>query len=352
MPPLTDAQQALVEKAARFAGDNADILLSGKNRLKKARDIYEAYALEGYHALLIPEEFGGQGLDFTTTGLIFETLNYHLPGTLHGPVTTAHCTEMMKIGLRGETKSSILTAIAREGLAAAFCLTEEGAGSDISAITTTARKTEIGLIIRGKKGIVINHAIASYFIVFAESTTAKGRAGMNAILVNPSLRGVNIGSAYDSPDFSLAVMGEVAFNDVAVPKEAIMGEDGKGYLLLMETLDKGRPLVAACCAGSARKVFDMVLKHVKARSQFGKPLFSFQGISFPLAEYATRLQASRLLAYDALERIRASPWRPPWPSSMPARPCWTSRTSASRPWVTAPRWNPTRSAASFTRRSS
>lgn len=303
MPIPTDARQALVDKAARFAGDNADILLSGRNRIKKAREIYEAYAAEGYHALLIPREFGGQGLDFTTTGLIFETLSYGLPGTLHGPATNAHCIEMMKLGLREESRASILSAIARDGLAASFCLTEEGAGSDISSISTTARKTSSGFVIRGRKSIVINHAIASYFIVFAESSKGKGRAGMNALLVGPSLKGVSIGKAYDSPEYSLAVMGEVAFDDVSVPKEAILGEDGKGYLLIMETLDKGRPLVAACCAGTARRIFDMVLGHVKDRSQFGKPLFSFQGISFPLAEYATRLQASRLLAFDALDRI-------------------------------------------------
>jgi alkylation response protein AidB-like acyl-CoA dehydrogenase len=303
MFPLNDEQQLLVRKADRFAEDHARFLAAGGSRLKKAKDIYKAYAKAGYHALLIPKEFKGQGLDYVSAGLVYEALSSRLPGTINGPVTTAHCAEMMKIGLVGERLSRHLSSIAGKGLAAGFCLTEEGAGSDIASITTSAKRHKGGFVISGKKSIVINHALASYLIVFATSSPAKGRAGLNAFLVDPRLPGLTIGDAYDPYESSGSVMGEVVFDGVVVPEESLLGEEGSGYFLLMETLDKGRPIVAACCVGSARRVFDMVLAHVKSRSQFGKPLFSFQGISFPLAEHATRLQASRLLAFDALSRI-------------------------------------------------
>jgi len=296
----SEERNALVDAAREFSHRHADILEPGPDKLGRAKRIYDAYAGAGYHALLIPAEFGGGGLDFVSAGLVYETLSYHLPGTLQGPVTTAHCVEMIKADRPGEGRTGVLAAIAKRGLAAGFCLTEEGAGSDISAI---AARTPDGFIIRGRKSIVINHALASFLVVFAQNPSSKGRAGMNAFLVDPSLSGVVIGEPYDSPEFGGSVMGEVLFDDVALPGTAVLGEEGGGYFLLMETLDKGRPLVAACCNGSAGRVFDMVLGHVKGRSQFGKDLFSFQGVSFPLAEYATRVQASRLLTFDALRRI-------------------------------------------------
>ncbi len=305
MFPLNHEQQLLIQKAERFAEKHARLLADSGSGLKKAKAVYDAYAKAGYHALLIPKEFKGQGLDYVSTGLVYEALSSRLPGTLNGPVTTAHCAEMMKIGLAGEHLRRHLSSIAAHKLAAGFCLTEEGAGSDIASIATTAKRSKRGFAINGKKSIVINHALASYLIVFAASPHSKGRAGLNAFIVDPHLPGLTIGDACGPYESSGSVMGEVVFDNVTVPEESLLGEEGSGYLLLMETLDKGRPIVAACCAGSARRVFDMVLGHAKSRSQFGKPLFSFQGISFPLAEYATRLQASRLLAFDALSRIDA-----------------------------------------------
>lgn len=305
MFPISDEQQVLVRKAERFSEKHVRFLTDPGSGLEKAKAIYEAYAKAGYHALLIPKECKGHGLDYVTTGLLYEALSSRLPGTLNGPVTTAHCAEMMKLGLAGERLNRHLSSIAGKRLAAGFCLTEEGAGSDIASVSTTAKRHKRGFVINGKKSIVINHALASYLIVFASNSPAKGRAGLNAFLVDPSLKGLTIGEAYDPYGSSGSVMGEIVFDDVIVPEGSLLGEEGTGYFLLMETLDKGRPIVAACCAGSARRVFDMVLAHVKGRSQFGKPLFSFQGISFPLAEHATRLQASRLLAFDALSRIDA-----------------------------------------------
>ncbi|MFY9397775.1 MAG: acyl-CoA dehydrogenase, partial [Desulfomonilia bacterium] len=130
-----------------------------------------------------------------------------------------------------------------------------------------------------------------------------GRAGLNAFLVDASLPGIRTGTPYEPYRYAGSIMGEVVFDSVHVPGEALLGEAGSGYFLLMETLDRGRPLVAAGCVGSAKRVFDLVLDYAKNRSQFGKPLFSFQDISLPLAEYATRLQASRLLTFHALSRI-------------------------------------------------
>ncbi|HOO39110.1 MAG TPA: acyl-CoA dehydrogenase family protein [Deltaproteobacteria bacterium] len=303
MAQMTSKQQELVRRAERFAQEN--IAVSGKDEdpTEQARRLYAAYARDGYHALLIPEQYGGKGLDYTSTGIVYETLSYHQPGTLHAPITTAHCIEMIKCAHQDARHDTYLSNIARKGLAVGFCLTEDSAGSDITSISTTAQKTAQGFVLNGKKSIVINHAIASYLIVFATISPEKGRAGINAFVVDPGLEGITLSDPYAVEGFAGSVMGEVILDKVLIDRECLLGEEGSGYFLLMETLDKGRPLVAASCTGAANRVFDIIVSYTKDRHQFGKDLFSFQGVSLPLAEYATRLHASRLLYLDALERI-------------------------------------------------
>ncbi len=303
MAQMNNAQRELQSSAERFARDNSALLSGGGDRIEQARGLHAAYAKKGYHALLIPEQCGGRGLDYTSTGIVYETLSYHLPGTLHAPITTAHCVEMIKCAPPGALQNTCLNSIATDGLAVGFCLTEDSAGSDITAISTTAHKTPQGYVLKGNKSIVINHAIASFLIVFATISPEKGRAGINAFVIDPGLDGIELSDPYEVDGFAGSVMGEVILDDVLIDTDCLLGEEGSGYFLLMETLDKGRPLVAASCTGSAHRVFDIIVKYTKDRHQFGKDLFSFQGVSLPLAEHATRLQASRLLYLDALKRI-------------------------------------------------
>ena len=164
MHPLNERQQALIEDARRFASENIQILDSGDDRTAAAARLYRAFARGGYHALLIPEDLGGKGLDYVSTGLVYEALSYHLPATLHGPITTAHCIEMIRIGCQGARRDEILSAIASKGMAVGFCLTEEGAGSDIASISTRAERSGRGFTITGNKSIVIKpcHRISAH----------------------------------------------------------------------------------------------------------------------------------------------------------------------------------------------
>lgn len=303
MIQMTKKQQQHIKNAQRFAKENSALAEENGDRTEQAKRLYNAFARAGYHALLIPKRCGGGDLDYTSAGIIYETLSYHLPATLHAPITTAHCVEMIKSSYQDALVDRYLKPVATDGLALGFCLTEEHAGSDITSITTTAKKRRGGYVLNGKKSIVINHAIASFLIVFATISPEKGRAGINAFVVDPELEGVSIAETYEMEGITGSVIGRVHFNDVYIEKECLLGEEGSGYFLLMETLDKGRPLVAASCTGSANRIFDITVSYAKQRQQFGNELFSFQGVSLPLSEYATRLHASRLLYLDALERI-------------------------------------------------
>jgi len=303
MIDLTEEQTTLLDSARSFARKIAPGLEGSGDLVTRARNLFAAYARAGYHALLIEKKAGGSGLDYLSTGLIYETLSHGMPGTLHGPLTAVHCAEMIGNACRNSLHEQILSAIAKQGLCTGFCLTEASAGSDISAIATLVHKNGTGFTLNGTKSIVINHAIADTFIVFATSSPEKGRAGINAFLVEATLPGVHRGKPLGVESLRGSVMGSVTFQDVRIPGECLLGEEGSAYLLFMETLDKGRPLVASSCVGEASRALDLIVDHVKSRSQFGKTLSSFQGVSFELAEFSTRLAASRLLYQDALMRI-------------------------------------------------
>ncbi|HDP80107.1 MAG TPA: hypothetical protein ENN21_04615, partial [Spirochaetes bacterium] len=157
--------------------------------------------------------------------------------------------------------------------------------------------------LNGEKTVVINCGIADYYIVIATAGPGKGRAGLEAFVVDGSLRGVACEPRREALCFRNSPIGAMRFDNVAVPPEGAVGGEGSGYLLVMETLDKGRPLVGACCVGAARRVFDIILAHAKSRKQFGIALYSFQGVSFKLADFSVRIRAATLLYRECLSRI-------------------------------------------------
>ncbi len=274
----------------------------GTSSAEVARRLFTELSAERYHALLVPESHGGAGLGYAAAGAIYEELSYYGIGFMPALLTNAHCAELLKIaGTKRE--ADFLERIGGGRCIFGFCLTEEEAGSDIAGIRCTAEAAGSGYIVNGEKSIVINNAIADYFIVIATTGFSRGRAGLNAFVVDASLPGVERGEAVSGFGFGHSAIGRVRFRNVAIPRENLLGEEGSGYFQVMETFDKGRPLVAASCVGAARRLLDIVTAHVRKREQFGKPLFSFQGISFRLADLATRLRASRLLYLDALSRI-------------------------------------------------
>jgi len=303
MTDLSPRQQKLLEEVTAFAQEVSTMQDEDAGKVERADRLFKAYARNGYHALLIPERYGGKGLDYLSAGIVYEHLSRELPGTLYGPLTTVHCAEMIGNALRNTVHEKYLSAIARDHAPAGFCLTEESAGSDITSIAATARKKGDHYIITGTKSIVINHAIARIFVVFAARENTKGRASLNAFVMDADLPGISLGDPYEIPGCPYSVMGSVSFDSVRVPSECLLGEEGSGYLLFMETLDKGRPLVAANCVGEAGHALDLILAHTKDHIQFGRPLSAFQGVTFNLADLATRLHAARLLYQDALMRI-------------------------------------------------
>lgn len=289
---ITNCMQTLNLNASKFE-DLPDY--------ERASAYYSLYHKNKIHLLLVSNTYKGLDATFTQTGKVFEELSYHYFDTLPTILTTIHCLELINSIADDNKKIFLLNQVIDSKKPFAFCLTEENAGSDITSITTTAIKDGKQFIINGKKDIVINSGIASFYILFARSGK-KGRAGLNAFLIPENAKGL-LTNKLMLDSFYNSVLGTVILENVTIGDEYQIGEDGSGYFLLTEMLDKGRPLVAACCVGGAQRAFDIILEHTKKRKQFSKTLYNFQGINFPIAEFATRIHAARLLYQDACKKI-------------------------------------------------
>jgi acyl-CoA dehydrogenase len=194
-------------------------------------------------------------------------------------------------------KDRWLRPIAQGKVMTAFAMTEPGAGSDVAAIATTARREGSEYVLNGTKTLISNAGIADLYTVFASTDTAKGSKGISCFLVPGDAPGLRFaGSQVMSAPHPL---GEIAFEDCRVPADTVLGTEGRGYALGLATLDRLRPTVAAAACGMAARALTESLVHVKQRLQFGTPLAQFQLVQQKLARIATDLTAARLLTYRA-----------------------------------------------------
>jgi acyl-CoA dehydrogenase len=194
-------------------------------------------------------------------------------------------------------KDRWLGPIAQGKVMTAFAMTEPGAGSDVGAIATTARRDGNGYILDGTKTLISNAGIADLYVVFASTDRAKGAKGIGCFLVPADAPGLRfVGPQVMSAPHPL---GEIALESCRVPTDALLGAEGRGYGLGLAALDRLRPTVAAAACGMAARALAEALSHVKRREQFGRPLAQFQLVQEKLARMATDLTAARLLTYRA-----------------------------------------------------
>jgi acyl-CoA dehydrogenase len=189
---------------------------------------------------------------------------------------------------------------------AAFALTEPDAGSDVSAITTTARLDADAYVLDGRKHLISNAGVADFYTVFARTgTRADGRAEMSAFLISARMPGFSVRARTQL--IAAHPIGEIEFKNLRVPAEDMIGREGDGHRLAMQTMNTFRPSVGAAACGMARRALDEAIAHAKRRRQFGASLSSFQLVQAKLAEMATHLDAARLLVYHAAHLRDAQP---------------------------------------------
>jgi len=252
----------------------------------------------GYLCMRYPEEYGGAGARKVTECIYVEELHKICVG-IAGGLMAQGSLATAAIFLRGtERQKQEYLVPAIKGLKiGAFGLTEPNAGSDITAIETTARRDGDGYVINGVKTFITNSTFADYLILAAYTDKPAGRKGISLFLIDKGTPGFTVAKKWAKMGTRSSETAELFFDNVHVPREKLIGEQEGGFDSIIATLHGGRILFGARCIGIAEAVFNMALEHAKQRVQFGKPIGKFQAIAFKLARMATELEVTRSMTY-------------------------------------------------------
>ncbi len=254
----------------------------------------------GMMGLAIPEEYGGSGVD--QLGYVLEIEELAKVCATTAIIVSAHsslcCWPILKFGTE-EQKQKYLIPLARGEKLGAFALTEPSAGTDASMQKSTAVLDGDAYVLNGSKIFITNAGAADVFIVFAMTDKEQGTRGISAFIVERDLPGFTMSKPENKMGLRASSTCELIFDNVRVPKENLLGQEGKGFKIAMATLDGGRIGVAAQATGIAQGAIDEAVKYTAERIQFGRRISQFQNTQFTLADMQTRTDAARLLVWRA-----------------------------------------------------
>lgn len=247
-----------------------------------------------------PREYGGAGADYLSYIIAVEELSKVCATT--GVILSAHtslCTSPIAVFGSVEQKQRYLEDLCTGKKLGAFGLTEPNAGTDAAGQQTTAVKDGEDYIINGSKVFITNAGEADIYVIFAMTDKAQGTRGISAFILEKDMPGFTIGQHEKKLGIRGSATCELIFDNVRVTKEYLLGQEGKGFKIAMQTLDGGRIGIAAQALGIAQGAIDEALAYVKIRKQFGRPISKFQNTQFTLADMQTKTDAARLLVYQA-----------------------------------------------------
>ena len=260
----------------------------------------EKLAKYGFMGIPFPKEYGGQGCDALAYAMCVEEISRVCATT--GVVISAHTSlgaePIRKYGTE-EQKQKYLVPLAKGEKIGAFGLTEPGAGTDASGQQTKAVLDGDNYILNGTKIFITNGGVADTYIVFAMTDKSQGNRGITAFIVEKDFPGFSIGKKELKMGIRGSATTELVFENCVVPKENLLGAEGKGFGIAMGTLDGGRIGIASQALGIAQGALDEAVAYTKERKQFGRSIFDFQNTQFKLADMKVRVEAARLLVYKA-----------------------------------------------------
>ena len=303
----TPEHEALRAKIRAFAEEEIKpiaFLLDQQNEFPE--DAVRKLGEMGLMGIPYSKEYGGAGLDILSYAIAVEELARVDGGA--GVILSAHVSlgswPIFAFGTEAQ-KQKYLVPLAKGEKIGAFGLTEPNAGSDAGGTETTAVRKGDHYILNGGKIFITNAPKADTYVVFAVTTPDIGTRGISAFIVEKGWKGFYFGDHYDKMGIRSSTTAELIFDNVEVPAENLLGEEGQGFKIAMATLDGGRIGVAAQALGIAQGAYENALAYAKERVQFGKPVGFQQGVSFKLADMATKLRCARFLVYSAAEQKEA-----------------------------------------------
>jgi alkylation response protein AidB-like acyl-CoA dehydrogenase len=266
-------------------------------------DLKELLAQQDILAMPFPTEYGGVGASELAIVMAIEEL-------ARCCATTSLLLAVQQLGslpilLTGteDQKRKYFPRLASGEWMAAFGLTEAGSGSDAAAMKTVAVRKGDSYILNGSKRFITNGGLAQVMSVFAITDREQGTRGISAFIIEKGYPGFSVGRIEDKMGIKGSQTAELIFNDCEVPAENLLGREGDGFKIAMMTLDRTRPGIGAQAVGIAQGALDLAVNYAKQRVQFNRPIAENQGIQFMLADMATKVEASRLLVYNAAEMI-------------------------------------------------
>ena len=263
-----------------------------------AENIRKMFQL-GIMGMTVPKEYGGAGADQVSAAIVTEELAKACAST--SDIVAGHtlcCVPILEHGTE-EQKRKYLPTLTEGGVLGGMGITEPNAGSDASKSQTEARLEGDHYVINGAKIFITNGPEAGVFVIFAMTDKSKGTKGLSAFIIESSFPGFSVGKVENKMGLHGVHTSEIVFTDMIVPKENLLGQEGKGFKICMQTLDVGRIGIAAQALGIAEGAMKEAVEYTKTRVQFGKPISKFQNTQFTFADMALRCESARLLTYQA-----------------------------------------------------
>lgn len=301
---LNDDQKMFVKQVRRMVSEKvapraAEIDKTGEFPW----DLKEIFQEMGLLGLSVPEEYGGCYQDHLYVCLAVEEIARACVSSSLIVQVQSLGWEPILIGGSEEQKKEYGPLVASGKALTAYGLTEPGAGSDAAAMKTKAVKSGDKYVINGSKCFISNGPIADVISLFAMTDSSQGVKGISGFIVKKEYPGFSVAKWESKTGIRGSPTGELVFEDMHVPAENLIGEEGKGFIYAMKTLDTSRPVIAAQAVGLAQGALDQAISYAKERVQFGRPISKFQGIGWMLADMTARIEAARALTYQAAAMV-------------------------------------------------
>ena len=298
---LTQEQELIRDSMRAFAQERlAPFAAEWDRNHTFPREALNELAELGALGMVVPEEWGGAGMDYMSLVLTLEEIaaGDGATSTIVSVQNSLPCGILNRFGSDAQ-KEAWLKPLDRGEKLGCFCLTEPHVGSDASAIRTTAVRDGNEWVLNGVKQFITTGKHADVAIVFAVTDKAAGKKGITCFLVPANAPGYQVGRIEEKMGQKASDTTQILFEDCRIPADSVVGKEGEGYRIALSNLEAGRIGIAAQCLGMARAALEAAVKYAQERESFGKPIFEHQAVNFRLADMATQLEAARQLVWHA-----------------------------------------------------
>ena len=296
---LSEAQKMMQQMARDFAEKEIIPVAAHYDKMHEYPwpVVKKAQAL-GLTTMNVPEEYGGMGLSLVEEMIVAEELAWGCAGiNLAITINDLAALPVLVAGTEAQKQEYLGRLV--NGMLAAYCVTEPGAGSDVAAIKTTATRDGDDYILNGTKTFITGATVSDWYTVFAYTDPEKRYKGISAFLVDRDTPGLSVGQPFEKLGQCASDTAEVFLDNVRIPAKNRLGEEGQGFMIAMQVFDRSRPSVGAIAVGIARRAMEESIKYAKERETMGQPIYTHQSVGHMIADMAMQIDAARLLVWRA-----------------------------------------------------